>query len=282
MLNPLLTVLLVKKKELNKPQNALVLMVCLKLINPVNHVTINVTNVSTLLIIVTDVLLTDLINQPVTVLLDTTLSQMNQNVHLVDIDVDFVKILNTIVSNVLKEDSDYQIVVVQLILSMMVPQNVNLVVTDVLNVKELKITVPFVPLTEWTQPIVSVHLNMVTMKLLVKLTAHLVTSDVKPVLPIPLVKFVPSILTELLNQFVTVLLDTLKTIPKSVHHVTLNVLNVLIMPKTVPSVETQESTHQFVTVQMVYSLTSTPTQKMLNVILVLNNVTPVSITPKIV
>jgi hypothetical protein len=235
-----------------------------------------------LLIIVTDVLLTDLTNQPVTVLLDTTLLIMNQNVQHVDTDVDSVKDLLSTVPNVLKEDSDYQIVVAQLTPSMMVPLNVNLVVTNAPTVLDLLITVPFVPLTELMLKNAHVHSKMDTMRLLDNLTVHLVVSDVSLVPLMKLVKSVPLILTELLNQFVTVLLDTLNLTPKSVHHVTSNVLNVLIMLKTVPFVETLESMLQFVTVQMVYSPTYTLILKMLNVILVPNNVIPVSIKKKTV
>jgi len=271
------TVPLVKKTELNNHLSAHVLSECLKSTLLVNLVTINVTLVYMLLIIVKDVPKTEWINQPVIALSDISLSLMNQNVHLVDIDVKLVKVMNTIVFLVLMEDTDYQIVAALTIHMILVSQNVNLVTTNVMDVILLMITVMLVLLTELIlKKDVHVHSNQDIMKLSDKPTVHLVTSDVKLVQLIKLVKFVLMILTEPLNQFVIVLLDSLKTTLKSVHHVTSNVLNVSIIMKTVPSVETQESTHQFVTVQIIYTPSYMNTQTMLNVILVPNNVIPVS------
>jgi hypothetical protein len=71
------------------------------------------------------------------------------------------------------------------------------------------------------------------MKLMDKLTVHHVTTNVTPVLLTPPVKNVLTTLTELLNQIVDVLTDTLKLTPKSVLNVTVDVTLVLIMLKTV-------------------------------------------------
>jgi hypothetical protein len=100
-------------------------------------------------------------------------------------------------------------------------------------VKDLLTIVLFVPKTDNQLQTVLVHLNLVSMKLLDKLIAHLVTSNVKPVLLIPPVKNVPTTLTEPLNQIVDVLMDTLKSNKKSVQNVTANVPLALNMLKIV-------------------------------------------------
>jgi hypothetical protein len=145
-------------------------------------------------------------------------------------------------------------------------------------VKDPLITVSLVLLTDNLLLNVLVHSNLVSMKFKEKLIAHLVTTDVTPVLLIPLVKNVLTNLTETSPQFVTVLMDTLKKMSKFAHLVPSNVKLVLIPKITVIPVLLSELNHQFVTVQWELSPSYTLMKMMLPVTNVLTNVSLVSST----
>jgi hypothetical protein len=158
---------------------------------------------------------------------------MFQNVKFADATVKLVKTTKITVPNVLKEESDSHNVVVTMVTMMLVVMVANHVLINVSPVKDLLTIVLFVPPTDNQLQIVNVNSLPVTMKLEDKLTVHHVTTNVTPVLLTPPVKNVLTTLTELLNQIVDVLTDTLKLTPKFVLNVTVDVTLVLIMLKTV-------------------------------------------------
>jgi hypothetical protein len=127
---------------------------------------------------------------------------------------------------------------------------VKLVPSNVPLVKDLLITVYLVLKTELVLQIVIVISKVVIMKLLTKLSVHLVTVDVIPVLLMKLVN--PVQLTELkMPQIVVVSLISMKMLPNvPVKNVVINVLNVLLQLITVALVLVTEFLLQVVSVQM--------------------------------
>jgi hypothetical protein len=194
------------------------------------HVLINVTTVLDPKITVPIVLKTESINHSVLVHKDTSTMDLIQNVKLVPKDVSLVNHV-TNVKLVLPEELMPHIVDVQ-----PVPPK------PVLLLELISVT-----LLVTNQPVSHVPLNVKNVTL---------TQVIVPNVPV----------TELTQQNVTVLKDTMILVPPIVHNVPLNALLVKTMPITVPSVPKEELTHHPVHVQM--ELISMET----NVLTVLHNV----------
>jgi len=180
--------------------------------------------VNNTLITVSFVTLTELIHQPVCVLMDT-IPIPQTNVKSVTSDVQLVPLFPTIIlqvaSFVLKTELMLHIVDVQLVCMMMeFPFNVKHVTITVLNVTSMD--VPFVPLTE------SIHLNVSVNQVCLKMenkNVNLVQIIVKPVLMLKPVLLAQITLTEIQLQNVHVFLASLKK-NKNVKLVSSNVQNV--------------------------------------------------------
>lgn len=172
----------------------------------------NVKNVPVVQLMLVNVLILESINHIVIVQPDIMkLVKILLNVKLVTINVALVMVLLLTVSNVVvKKDITLQNVGVLMVTLMVALKIVNHVLSNVKLVKELLKTVLNVKKTEVPSQIVIVHLLVDTMKLKVKLIAHLVTQDVKPVLFIIHVKPVKLMLTDINHQNVHVWINSSK------------------------------------------------------------------------
>jgi len=155
-----------------------------------------------------------------------------------------------IVTNVNQVESMLLFVLAQWDNMMMVLPNVKIVNSNVLIVNSKLITVLLVLVTESTNQNVPVHSLTDTMKLLDKLNVQNVTTNVKLVLIMKLVKFVLKEEMEM-PQFVIAHMVGSKMLIMFVNLVTFNVKNVLNKLITVPHVPVTESKNQFVIAQKV-------------------------------
>lgn len=189
----------------------------------------NVKNVPVVQLMLVNVLILESTNHIVIAQPDIMKLVKNKpNVKLVTINVALVTVLLLTVMNVVVK-KDITLLNVGALMDTMIMVSikiVNHVLSNVKLVQELLITVMNVKKTEVQSQIVTVHSLVDIMKLKVKLIAHHVTQDVKPVQFIIHVKPVKLTLTDILHQNVHVWMVSLKSI-LNVSHVLINVLLVL-------------------------------------------------------
>lgn len=191
----------------------------------------NVKNVPVVQLMLVNVLILESTNHIVIAQPDIMKLVKNKpNVKLVTINVALVTVLLLTVLNVVVI-KDITLLNVGALMDTMIMVSIKIVNHVLLNVKlvqELLKTVLNVKKTEVQSQIVTVHSLVDIMKLMVKLIAHHVTQDVKPVQFIIHVKPVKLTLTDIPHQNVHVWMVSMKKI-LYVNHVLQNVLLVLVL-----------------------------------------------------